>query len=378
MAEEGSHVELDASTEPASHGPLYIGVQGAAKTAVLAACDRHGDIKAALRFGPLAHRVNVSLYPDLFEAFTSLGRMLGVQSVGELSNQTAGSCVAMSGVFQEGEVFAVRQLMKDVGFEPRTETVICEDVWADLAASGHEEGAIILASTGANVFVRRGDRYVNVGGWGSELADLGSGFHVGKLAIGLVLDSADGRQAVPPVFVRAILESLHLRAPAQIVSWYHAVRRTSLWRAKIAYLAIPVVQLAERDGEPTAAKLLEQACAELLISARAALARAFRSHIIDQQLEFPIVLAGGLGISSRTYQTKVAEFLRTLPSTPTDGVPIPITWQFTVSRVHPVIGALAYALAGRLALPSSGVFRALIDSARRDRDLVTAAYEPNG
>ena len=105
--------------------------------------------------------------------------------------------------------FAVNQLLVETGFVGDFKTVTCEDVWADLAAAGFDEGAVFLVSTGSNVFVRGSSgEHLNVGGWGSEIDDLGSGFFVGRLALGKILQHVDGRAVVSKAFVQRVLEVL--------------------------------------------------------------------------------------------------------------------------------------------------------------------------
>jgi N-acetylglucosamine kinase-like BadF-type ATPase len=102
----------------------------------------------------------------------------------------------MSGVFQRNDETSVLTLLRDIDLLGQCPPVICEDVWATLATASLDAGAVVMASTGSNVFLRdRMQRYVRIGGWGSELGDLGSGYHIGKMAIRAILDL---KQANPP------------------------------------------------------------------------------------------------------------------------------------------------------------------------------------
>ena len=171
---------------------LYIGIQGATREAILAAANERGEIVAVQRMGPLALRVNRDLRTDFVDGLRGLASELGFASPKQIVSQLRGLCVAMSGVFQDGDEFAVNQLLVETGFVGDFKTVTCEDVWADLAAAGFDEGAVFLVSTGSNVFVRGSSgEHLNVGGWGSEIDDLGSGFFVGRLALGKILQHVD-------------------------------------------------------------------------------------------------------------------------------------------------------------------------------------------
>lgn len=341
--------------------PLYVAIQGAAKNATLAACTREGVIHALIAVGPLGIRVNADFNHALFSAFSELSHALGYGSICELARNTESLCVAMSGVFQECDEFAVRQTLESIKFQSSQHTVICEDVWAALAAEETDTGAVILACTGSNVFIRNKEsHYITVGGWGSELADLGGGFHVGKLAIARVFDYVDRRHRVSAAFVEAILSFLELQTPTQLVPWYHEVRRTSFWRSQIADLAIVVTKLAERDADSTAKAIISSASSELVNSMQAGLKRAAVEGILREADPFPVILSGGLGLASLTYRNRITQGLISLVTGKSPSGDSWPSWSFSLAKHHPIAGALAFALSGTRNFPSQTTLRRIL------------------
>lgn len=357
-----------------SNHALYIGIQGAARNSVLIAANRKGEIKAALRIGPLALRVNADFRRALLIALNQLAAKLDLSTHENLAERTAGVCVSMSGIREKADAYAVSQALEEMWFTGTFTARIIEDVWSILAASGTNNGCAILASTGANVFIRnRAAKYVTVGGWGSDLADLGSGYYIGKNALNLVLDSADGRRDVSNRFVRAILDQLQLNFEEQIVPWYHEVRKTSEWRPRISDLAIVVCALAEGPNpDKQARQLLDKSSLELGHSIRAAFRRAKKKRILHIDDSFVIVYDGGMLRHSKYYQKKVANVIK--------GSILHDDIRYNLSKLkagpllhHPAIGAAAFAITGTRNLPSCQVFDQLLSSSTDFPELNYAA-----
>src|ERR1043165_507890 len=114
----------------------FIGIQGAARNAVLAAADARGQVKAVVRFGPLALHINSDFRRDFHIALTALGTRLHCYSIDELAKHTAGLCVSMSGVREPADADAVTKTLDAVCFTGSFNRLVCEDVWSIIAASG--------------------------------------------------------------------------------------------------------------------------------------------------------------------------------------------------------------------------------------------------
>lgn len=333
---------------------FYVAIQGAAKKGILAVCGENGHIIQVVKSVPLTMRVNPNIKEDLDKALKSLCTKLKM-SRRKLMESTGGLCVAMSGVYQKGDIYAVRQLLKSLDLVGSFEPVICEDVWAVLAADKIEEGGVTMASTGSNVFIRSYDgNFVRIGGWGSELADLGSGYHVGKLAINAILDSDDGRRFGSGQLKGAILDSLKLTDVQQLVPWYYAVRKTSRWRSKIADIAIIVTKLAEKENDVVALDIISFASRELINSLSAAIRKSAKEGVI-KSTQLKMLIAGGLALGSKHYQTRICQYLQ-------EDHTANVTWTTENARYHPIVGALAFAISGHKNLPKDEQYQELTKS----------------
>ncbi len=350
---------------------FFLGILGSVRNATVAVCTARGVILCATPCGPLALRANDDLRIDLQRALTQLALHLRFRKLEDLAAATSQVCVAMPGLIHDGDRFLVRRALTYAGlYKPESPPVICEDIWADLAAAGEDEGICIVASSGANVLVSQPEGSFTVGGWGSELGDLGSGFHLGKLALRAILDDYDERSPVTPLFRSALLSATGIASPAQLVSWFDEVRRAKAWRAKIADLAITVVALAEEHDDRSAKAILGIALHELQRTVEVAIKRAHRNaesktgRHPHRHSGLSVVLAGGLGVRSSTYRDTLRERVNALSlamtSSPNDSAHL----RFRVSNTHPMIGTLCFAIAGGQRLPTRRVYDALLESAQ--------------
>ena len=58
---------------------------------------------------------------------------------------------------------------------------------------GHADGASMICGTGSSLYVRHGESFYRVGGWGHFIDSCGSGFVLGRLAFRAALRAFDGR-----------------------------------------------------------------------------------------------------------------------------------------------------------------------------------------
>jgi len=127
---------------------------------------------------------------------------------------------------------------------------------AEIALDGAFLGApgiIVVAGTGSVSWGRdaRGNE-ARAGGWGHILDDAGSGYDVGRAALGAVLREHDGRGGATALTHR-VLSALHLAGPEQIVG---AAR--GMTPAQMAGLA-PLVMDAAELGDTMAAAIVREA-----------------------------------------------------------------------------------------------------------------------
>ena len=334
----------------------HVALQGAGRQSAIVLSDAFGNIKYVKRdLPPLSMRINPRFRDDLHRSLVAIAELAEL-TLQELAANTRGLCIAMSGLFQDCDIYSLKHILCDIAFTGNFSPVLCEDVWAILASANLDAGVVVLAATGANVLVcnKMAERFIRVGGWGSELADLGSGYHIGKQAIMAVLDGADGRRPGSSALAKAVLDKLGLTQVDQIVPWYYAIRNTPNWRAQISDLAIPVVSLAEKEHEPQSLEILMRSIYELNKTIESAIHRAWREDVLSNHDSINVVLAGGLFAHSAIYRDSVELLFRASG---------PERWQVQLADVHPVVGAVLFSHSGKRGLPLDAICRTIRVSA---------------
>lgn len=185
-----------------------------------------------------------------------------------------------------------------------------------VGARGERRGVLILAGTGSVAYgVNEAGDSVQVGGWGYLLGDEGSGYMLGLKALQAVVRAADGREP-PTQLTKAILKTLDLREPSELIAWIYAPGRTR----EVAQLA-PLV-LTETD-DLAVKRIIAESVAELALMAKTVVQRL--------NIEAPaFAFAGGLLSESNPVSEGLCAALGL------EAIPIP--------KYSPVIGAALLAL----------------------------------
>ncbi len=334
---------------------FYVGIHGSTRHSTLAVATAGGQIIAVHNTGPLAYRVNHDLRPNLENAIRDLVLKVDPALRSLLEKRTKGLCIAMSGVFQPLDQYAVKRMVE--GQFRQSSIVICEDVWTDLPSHGFDEGIVISVGTGTNFFAKNSKaQYLNVGGWGSELDDCGSGFYIGRLVLGKLLKHCDGREIISSPLRDAVLEELQLRSLDQIVPWYFSVRESDYWRAKISDLCTIVDRLAQ-TGEEDAVGIMEEGIAEFYVTLKAGFANCKKREILD--LSDPtIILSGGALLNSKMYQQAVTKKIIAISKEFGNGT----VWKTQLGIHKRIIGTLAFAISGKCSTTAHETIRNLVTS----------------
>ena len=159
-------------------------------------------------------------------------------------------------------------------------------------------GSVAIGTDGA------GQRSVT-GGWGHWFGDTGSGYDLGRRALGAVADAVDG---IGPqtVLLERILERMHTDDPREILQRLGQAVDT---RREIAALA-PVLLKAAGEGDGVAA--------EIVRAAAEATAKLVHATIDKLGLDAPVPLAvaGGIVCSNALYRDALLASLRALGTEP--------------------------------------------------------------
>jgi N-acetylglucosamine kinase-like BadF-type ATPase len=169
---------------------------------------------------------------------------------------------------------------------PARHYLLTSDAAIALAAAVRDApGIIVIAGTGSIAFARDDQgKLLRAGGWGVPFDDQGSGYYLGRKAVGAALEAFDGR-GPHTLLMDRICHHLDLGDITEIVA-------KQLSPPQIAGL-FSLVMEAAREGDMVARDLCDDAARDLARMAFALLKRAgWTRHPI------PVVTTGGVFLSS--------------------------------------------------------------------------------
>lgn len=185
---------------------------------------------------------------------------------------------------------------------------IRDDAYIALRAAVPEgDGAVLIAGTGAIAYAEKNGAGFRSGGYGYLFGDSGSGFGIGAAAIDRLLRTYDGR-APRDVFAEELETAFAVNSLSGALQKVYS--DPSPARA-VAAVAPVVLNLAGR-GDRTAAKIIQQAAAELTDLLKAAIKSAGLAGS-----DAPIAFLGGLlGASSLLTYLVETRLLNDFPTMP--------------------------------------------------------------
>lgn len=241
--------------------------------------------------------------------------------------------MGMAGVVSNVDRAVFRQIAQQLDLAALEAVGIDHDIHIALAgALSGRPGIVLIAGTGSACYARSaGGVSWRSGGWGSLLADEGSGYWFGVEAMKAAVRAFDGR-GVPTLLTGAVLDHLKLTDINDIM---HRIYSVGLSRSEIAAMSRLVIEAARvQDG--VAIDLISRAGQDLAACAEAA-ARA---------LELPapeIAVVGGMTQAGAVFLEPLRMHLRSrLPD-----------YRWTTPELSPVLGAGLLALE-RLAIGIDG------------------------
>lgn len=151
------------------------------------------------------------------------------------------------------------------------------------SALNEEDGVAVLAGTGSFAVLFLGDKTHTIGGWGPYFDDLGSGYHLGVLALQQATKDYD--LGLSTELQEKIKEHFKITDLSQIRS----LLKKENFREKIASLS-PLICNLTIKGNKDASLIVDKTVEELVNL-------AFRAHEISGNKKLPVVLVGGLSNS---------------------------------------------------------------------------------
>jgi glucosamine kinase len=231
-----------------SAGHLFIGVDGGGTGCRARIRDAEGRPLGEGRGGPANARLGAAAFEEILKACRQAADGAGLAAA-DLGRMHAG--LGLAGTAQAADrdfILAQRH--------PFAAVAVDTDAYAAwLGAHQGRDGAILIVGTGScGLAVVEGRRF-NVGGWGAEISDEGSGMAIGRAAIRRSLWALEGMGPMTPL-AEAVLAAFD-REPEKIVSWADAAKP-----ADYARFAPVVFEHAGR-GDALAATLLREAADDI-------------------------------------------------------------------------------------------------------------------
>jgi glucosamine kinase len=191
-------------------GRLFLGVDGGGSQSRARLRDEAGALLGEAAAGPGNARLGDTAYREIMKACRGAAAAAGLAEA-DLAEVHAG--FGLAGTQQDPDRDAIRARPW-----PFASLLIDTDAYASyLGAFAGDDGAILILGTGAGGLAVVGGKRINVGGWGADIADDGSGMAIGRLAIRKSLWALEGMAPLTPL-ADDILGEFD-RQPANAVIW---------------------------------------------------------------------------------------------------------------------------------------------------------------
>jgi len=190
--------------------PLFLGIDGGATKCVARLRDASGRLLGEGAGGPANARARAAAYAEIMKACAAAIAAADIPP-DAVARTWAG--FGLAGVAQKPDRDFI---LAQPG--PFASVVVDTDAYAaHMGAFGGDDGAILIVGTGtAGLAVVGGDR-INVGGWGHQIGDEGSGMMIGRTAVRRALWAQEGMAPMSPLAV-AVLDRFD-HDPAIAVTW---------------------------------------------------------------------------------------------------------------------------------------------------------------
>jgi glucosamine kinase len=191
-------------------GRIFLGVDGGGSKTTARIRDESGNLFGEASAGAGNARLGDSAYAEIMKACRLAAEAAGLRQK-DLSGVHAG--FGLAGTQQDEDLAAIAARPY-----PFASVTIDTDAYTSWLGSFHgADGAILILGTGsAGLAIINGKR-LNVGGWGADIADDGSGMAIGRLAIRKSLWAFEGMAPMTPL-AEDIMTTFD-RKPTNAVIW---------------------------------------------------------------------------------------------------------------------------------------------------------------
>jgi glucosamine kinase len=189
---------------------LFLGIDGGGSKTRARIRDASGKLLGEGAAGPGNARLGDRAFNEIMKASRAAATAAGLGDA-DLSRVHAG--FGLAGTQQDED----RDQIRDRPY-PFASLVVDTDAYASyLGAFRGQDGAILILGTGSGGLAMVKGRRLNVGGWGADIADEGSGMAIGRLAIRKSLWALEGMAPLTPL-ADDILDAFD-RSPPNAVIW---------------------------------------------------------------------------------------------------------------------------------------------------------------
>ena len=204
--------------------------------------------------------------------------------------------LGIAGAGRPDDAAVLREILRRIGFRERV--VVTNDAHiAFVAGSAQRVGLAVVCGTGSIAWGQNAAGEVaRAGGWGWHLGDEGSGFWIGERAIREILRARDGRGPATAL-EEPLLAHFSVPSADDIV---RAIYDRDFPRHRVALFAV-AVERAALSGDAVAARILEDATAELALAAGTVVRRLRLAGS-----PYDVVLSGGTFRALPTLERAVA------------------------------------------------------------------------
>lgn len=195
----------------------------------------------------------------------------------------------------------LRETLGGQGLARRVAVATDAEIALEGAFAG-QPGIVLIAGTGSMALARdEARRLWRVGGYGWRLGDEGSGYAIGRAAVGAAIRAREGRGAATSL-TESLARALALTTDEDWLRWARSART-----GEIAGLAETVLATGA-DGDEVAAAIIDDAASHLAAHVRALLPR------FPAEAGVPVAVHGGLLVRGSWLKARVAdELARTAP-----------------------------------------------------------------
>ncbi|HEX2450514.1 MAG TPA: BadF/BadG/BcrA/BcrD ATPase family protein [Gemmatimonadales bacterium] len=284
---------------------LLVGADvGGTKTTVAVAAGDSGHVLAR------ASGAGAALRPGRALASSSTIAELVRRALGDAGQLNADVLVVgAAGAGREPERDELQAALRSEGLA-KTVVVTTDVEIALIAAFGDRPGIVVSAGTGSIAVARdRNGQLHRLGGYGWQMGDEGSGYAIGRAALGAASRARDGRSPATAL-ERRMLEAARCADFDALVRW-----AASATPGEVASLAPHVLEVAAA-GDPVAQGIADYAARELSL-----LALLLAERLPDAE-PIPVALTGGLLETVPTLRRAVLAKVADQPSLRPLGEPV--------------------------------------------------------